>query len=39
VPLEVVSVDGRDLRQSIRRQSHIKLRSAEFEAAAKALAV
>jgi hypothetical protein len=39
LPLEVVSVDGRDLRQSIRRQSHIKLRPAEFEAAAKALAV
>ncbi len=39
LPLEVVSVDGRDLRQSIRRQSHIKLRPAEFEAAAKALAI
>jgi hypothetical protein len=39
LPLEVVSVDGRDLLRSIWRVSHIKLRPAEFEAAAKALAV
>ncbi|HME04817.1 MAG TPA: hypothetical protein VKG38_17470 [Solirubrobacteraceae bacterium] len=37
VPLEVVSVDGRDLRGSIKQQSHIKLTPAEFGAIEKAL--
>jgi hypothetical protein len=38
VPLDYLNVDGRDLRKSIKRQSHVKLTSAEFEAAVKALA-
>jgi hypothetical protein len=38
VPLDYLSVDGRDLRRSIKRQSYIKLVPVEFEAAAKALA-
>jgi hypothetical protein len=38
VPLDLVSVDGRDLRKSIKQQSHIKLSPAEFEAIKKALA-
>ena len=37
VPLEAISVGDRDLRRSIRQQSHIRLSSAEFEAAAQAL--
>jgi len=37
VPLALVSVDGRDLNRSIKQQSHIKLRSAEFEAVKTAL--
>ncbi len=38
VTLEQLNVDGRDLRKSIKRQSHIKLTPAEFEAAVRALA-
>jgi hypothetical protein len=38
VPLELVSVDGRDLRKSIKQQSHIKLSPIEFDAVKKALA-
>jgi hypothetical protein len=38
VPLDYLNVDGRDLRKSIKRQSHVKLSRAEFEAAVKALA-
>jgi hypothetical protein len=36
--LELVSVDGRDLRKSIKQQSHIKLSPIEFEAVKQALA-
>lgn len=38
VPLDYLNVDGRDLRKSIKRQSHVRLTSAEFEAAVQALA-
>jgi len=38
VPLDLVSVDGRDLRGSIKQQSHIKLSPVEFDAIRKALA-
>jgi EVE domain len=36
--LELIDAGGRDLRKSIRRQSHIKLRPDEFEAISTALA-
>jgi hypothetical protein len=39
VPLDLVSVDGRDLRQSIKQQSHIKLKPAEWVAIKTALGV
>lgn len=38
VPLDLVSVDVRDLRKSIKQKSHIRLSPAEFEAIRKALA-
>lgn len=38
VPLHYLNVDGRDLRKSIKRRSHVKLTQAEFDAAVKALA-
>jgi hypothetical protein len=38
VPLDYLNVDGRDLRKSIKRQSHVRLTQPEFEAAVKALA-
>jgi len=38
VPLDLVSVDGRDLRKSIKQQSHVRLSPAEFEAIRAALA-
>ncbi len=37
VPLNLVSVDGRELSKSIKQQSHIKLSPVEFEAIKKAL--
>jgi hypothetical protein len=39
VPLNLVSVDGRDLRKSIKQQSHIKLSPVEFDAIRRALTV
>ncbi len=35
--LESISVDGRDLRASIRQQSHIQLRELEYERAVELL--
>jgi hypothetical protein len=37
VPLEHLNVSDRDLRNSIKQHSHIRLRPDEYEAAAKAL--
>lgn len=37
VPLEHLNVDGRDLRVSMRRRSHIRLSEAEYETAVNAL--
>ncbi len=37
VPLETLSVDGRDLRRLMRRRSHIRLTRKEYEAAVRAL--
>lgn len=37
VPLETLSVDGRDLRRLMRRRSHIRLTPREYEAAIRAL--
>jgi hypothetical protein len=39
VPLDLVSVDGRDLRKSIKQQSHIKLSPVEFDAIRRALTI
>jgi hypothetical protein len=38
VPLETLSVDGRNLRVSMRRRSHIRLSENEYDAAVRALA-
>jgi hypothetical protein len=38
VPLEQVSVDGRDLRSSVKQKSHITLSDAEYAAITTALA-
>jgi hypothetical protein len=38
VPLDLVSVDGRDLRSSIKQKSQIRLSPAEFEAIRRELA-
>lgn len=38
VPLEDLNVDGRDLRVSMRRRSHIRLSDAEFDAVVLGLA-
>lgn len=38
-PLDVLSVDERDLRKAMKRRSHIRLSDAEFEAAEDALRV
>jgi hypothetical protein len=38
VPLDLVSIDGRELSRSIKQQSHIKLTPSEFEAIKNALA-
>lgn len=37
VPLEVLNVDGRDLRVSIKRRSHIRLSETEYQVAVRAL--
>jgi len=37
VPLQVLNVDGRDLRIAMRRRSHIRLSEAEYDAAVQAL--
>jgi len=37
VPLEDLNVNGRDLRRSMRRRSHIRLSEKEYEAAVNAL--
>ncbi len=37
VALEDASVDGRDLKRSIRQKSHIRLRDAEYQAAVEAI--
>jgi hypothetical protein len=37
VPLQVLNVDGRDLRVAMRRRSHIRLTEAEYGAAVEAL--
>jgi len=37
VPLDVLNVDGRDLRRLMRRRSHMKLSKEEYEAALDAL--
>lgn len=36
-PLEVLNVDGRDLRNVIKRRSHVRLSDAEFQSAVRAL--
>jgi hypothetical protein len=38
IPLQLLNVDGRDLRVAMRRRSHIRLSEAEYEAAIQALA-
>jgi hypothetical protein len=37
IPLQVMSVDGRDLRIAIKRRSHLRLSEAEYDAAVEAL--
>lgn len=37
VPLDALNVDGRDLRQVIKRRSHVRLSDREYEAAVRAL--
>jgi hypothetical protein len=37
VPLEELNVDGRDLRNRMKRRSHIRLSAAEYEAAVSSL--
>ena len=37
VPLEVLNVDERDLRKTIKRRSHIRLSAAEYDAAVRVL--
>lgn len=37
VPLEVLNVDERDLRKTIKRRSHIRLSATEYDAAVRAL--
>lgn len=37
VPLEALNVAGRDLRQTIKRRSHIRLRAAEYAEAVRLL--
>lgn len=38
LPLQVLNIDGRDLRVAMRRRSHIRLSEVEYDAAVKALA-
>jgi hypothetical protein len=37
LPLQVLNVDGRDLRVSMKRRSHLRLSEAEYDAAVEAL--